>query len=404
MKKQILLVLICLCLSVPVVAMAAPDVSVTPEGRVYANFHYDITSYPDWDARYANHDHNEFEVMRAYLGLSAKIGEHWGARVLGDVYRPIEWTPKFETDDEGNPVEDANGNKNVVDMTSKKGRYTFMLKYAYGEYLPFKALGLRLGMIPTAYTDMYDGAGGWGYRFIAASPADRATFESSADLGFAIFGDFPKGFGSYYVTARNGEGYTNIELNSGKAVQARVAVNPFAALDMGKDVRLVLAYRYNVVTPDTGPTAGRTWSDLADVLVQVPLDFGKGWGLNFGGGWDWMETKTADNDFADTVLDGQVIHGYLVINFPYHIGLFSRVDMLGPNTKNEKGDATTPTEGYQDETTWAVAGISFSPVKYVNLALDWQTTIFTAEVEDDKGDKVLKTAEQLVYVNTEFKF
>jgi hypothetical protein len=273
----------------------------------------------------------------------------------------------------------------------------YYLKYAYGDFQPVSAFALRFGMAPTAFTDKYDGPTGWGYRFVQSSPVDRAKWESSADLGLAIFGAFPQGYGDYYAMFRNGEGYKEAEVNQGKAGQLRFSVAPLAAFEAVKSAQVTLAYKYDVDQIKQSGTP-RILTELGDVLLTFPVAIADGFGLNFGGGFDWVQTTTDDGNVS-TVVVGNIYHGYLAVDFPYHLGVFGRFDRVDPDAKNDK-----KTHGYQDEQTYIVGGISVRPIKNAAFALDYQTTRYTEQATDDKGKDVDKPADSYVYLNTEFKF
>jgi hypothetical protein len=67
------------------VPAGAVDVAVEPTGRIYANWHYNASGYPDWDPRVLQDDRSTFEMQRGYLGLKAKFGADWSAVLVADV-------------------------------------------------------------------------------------------------------------------------------------------------------------------------------------------------------------------------------------------------------------------------------------------------------------------------------
>ena len=361
----------------------AADMEVKPEGRIYFNLNYNISGYPDWDERAGNNDFTEFELDRAYLGLKAKFGDQWTARITGDVTR-------FEQT-EVEPLYDDNGDLVDVDVSEKTGPYTYYVKYAYANYQPFNAFGIRLGAMPTPFIDRYEDA--WGYRFVEKTPSDRVKWDSSSDLGAGILGEFPGNYGSYIVMVRNGEGYKKPETDSGKAAHARLLVRPLQINEATKDLQLTGAYRYERVEREDPEVT----SHMINALLSYKYMFTERWGINFGAGYDHLVTET-DIEGEDAIT-GQIIHGYGVFYMPYSLALFGRVDMVDPDLNNDKD-----THGYQDEHTYILGGISVEPVNNIAFALDYKSTRYTEEVEDDNGNKVVKAADSFIYIHTKIKF
>jgi hypothetical protein len=351
---------------------------VTPEGRIFAGFSYNVSSYPDWDSRYGDNDFNAFEISRAYLGFKAKLSDSWFARVTGDVTRLK--TSEAVYDDTGA----------LVDVETTEGIYAYYLKYAYGDYVPYSAFGVRFGQVQTAFIEYFDKA--FGYRYLVKSPSDQWKFDTSADLGLALHGKFPANYGSYYVIARNGEGYKHPEENKGKGIQAAVQLMPLASFEAGKGLQIVGSMMQNnesASDPDVDTT-------LINALIAYKYMFTDAWGLNLGGGYG---LRTVADDSVQDDIQSTIAHGFAVVYLPQHFGLFARADMHDPDTNNDK-----TTHGYQDEETMVLGGVSFDPIKNVSLALDYRTTRYTAEVVDDNGDTVTKSADAFAGIHAQVKF
>jgi hypothetical protein len=359
----------------------AGDIVVEPTGRIYANWHYNFSAYPDWDARVGTNDQHTFELTRGYLGLKAKFGTEWSAVLLADAGQ--QTTPKVTV------TKDDAGNLQDVTVVDQKGPYNFFIKYAYGQWLPKPYVGVRLGAQPVPYIFRYEDA--WGYRWIEKTPNDRVGWDSSADLGLAAFGDFPGGYGGYLVMVRNGEGYNKLDVDQGKAFHADVKLNPAPGSEYTKGLQLLLAYRVATVQAHDPGIASQMFDGLLSYQVALPY----GLGINVAVGYDWLSTEKA----GSPVVVGSIVHGWFTLGLPKGLALFARMDYYDPDLKNDR-----KTHGYRDEQTYGLAGVSFTPIKGVDLALDYRTTAYDAKVADNQGKDQRKTSDQFVYLNAQFKF
>jgi hypothetical protein len=364
-------------------SMPAFAVDTRGTGLIFANFNYNISNYPDWDDRSDKNDFAEFELTRAYLGVQASFNEQWSAYVAGDIEREdqIEVTPVY--DDEGNLID--------VTVSQGKGIYNYFTKYAWGQYLPVKEFGMRMGVMNTPYIENYEDV--WEYRFIEKSPVDRLGWDSSSDIGIAFLGNFGNNVAEYYFMGRNGEGYQNPELDSGKAGHFRLSLSPFQKSEYSRHLQLIASYRFDRKSREDPQTD----SQLVDLLLSYKVIFNEGWGFNLAAGYDWLLT---DSDSADTdPITGTIIHGFSSIYFPFGLAIFARLDYTDPDMKNDK-----QTHGYQDETLFLVTGAGISPVDGVGIALDIKRTSYTAQVKNNDGKSVTKTPDTVLYFHTKFEF
>ncbi|HPQ70946.1 MAG TPA: hypothetical protein PKW95_17605 [bacterium] len=361
---------------------AAWAVEVKPEGRIFAGFSYNVSGYPDWDSRYGDNDYNEFEIGRAYLGFKVNFNDYWSGRITGDVTRTKNY--KLGEDEEGNTT-----------LESSEGLYGYYLKYAYGDFTPYKYFNVRFGLLQTAYIELYDNA--FGYRYVVKSPADLWKFDTSADNGLAAYGAFGP-YAAYYVVLRNGEGYKSPEENKGKGIQASLKLTPFQMVGALKDLQLVGAAMMNNDNP-SDPDEDVT---VINVLLAYKYMFNENWGINIGGGYDMRQWSSDDEALKDADADqitSTVVHGYGVLYMPYNFGLFARYDMYDPDTENDED-----THGYQDEQSMLLAGVSYDPLKNLAFSLNYKTIMYTAEVTDDEGEEVTKSSDSFVGVNAMVKF
>jgi hypothetical protein len=276
-----------------------------------------------------------------------------------------------------------------VKVTETKGSYNFFIKYAYGQWMPKPYIGLRLGAQPVPYIEKYESA--WGYRWVEKTPNDRVGWDSSADFALGALGEFPEGYGGYLVMVRNGEGYKNPDLDSGKAFHMDVRLTPIPGVAAGKGLQLLAGYRLTTVQAHL-PIVH---SHLFDGLISYQVMFTQDVGINLAGGFDWLSTDTAH---ASTVI-GKIAHGWFTLNLPAGFALFERFDWYDPDARNDK-----ETRGYRDEQFYELAGVSFNPVRGVDLALDYRGTFYAAKVLDDRGAEKTKPADHAVYFNAQFKF
>jgi len=179
---------------------------VKASALVYASYGLDLTQ----GAGAAS----AFSLDRAYLTLWADLGKQWGARVTLDVGRasgPIVALPDGTT-------LDAKGDTKL----------RAFLKYAFFEWRPAgTGLKLRAGSVGTPLVPWEDGI--YGDRYITRQFAESSVGHHSADIGVSLSGKEAKGLIRFEVGVFNGEGYGAAENDTGfgKAVQGRLAIDPF---------------------------------------------------------------------------------------------------------------------------------------------------------------------------------
>jgi hypothetical protein len=216
-------------------------------------------------------------------------------------------------------------------------------------------------------------------------------WDSSADLAFAAYGDFPGGYGGYMAMVRNGEGYNKLDLDQGKAFHADVRLTPAPGNEYAKGLHLLLAYRVATVQAHDPGIASQMFDGLLSYQVALPHNLG----INVAVGYDWLSTEKS----GAPVIVGSIVHGWFTLGLPAGFAVFARMDYYDPDLKNDK-DA----HGYRDEQTYELAGVSYAPIKGVDLALDYRANAYDAKVADDAGRERRKAADQLVTFNAQFKF
>lgn len=163
---------------------------ITPFGQVYAQYGFDLTE--------GKENVNSFDLTRGYLGLDAELSDHVGARVLVDAGH-----------DAVDPV------------------LHVFVKNAWVEgkgFLP--GVKARFGVVDTGYATYVDAF--TGRRYLGKSLADASGLQSTADFGVNIQGKHKDGLIGWHVAALNGEGFKALDPSAGKALTARVTVDPLA--------------------------------------------------------------------------------------------------------------------------------------------------------------------------------
>lgn len=279
--------------------------SVKPSGVVFAHYGYDLTDGADGA--------NAFAMDRVYVRADAQITKRIGTRVTIDADRFSD---------------------NTVDT-----KYRVFVKHAYVEVKELApGVKLRAGMIDTPYTPFYDGF--WGNRYVSESFAKSQKLLDTADLGVGFWGEHAGGLVNWNVSALNGEGYGKIEVDAGKAVQARVTVDPLA-----KGGKLALPISgfasYNAHAADG--TATFTWVGATGFKSPYAVA--------------WAEVLGVSTDGTSGL-------GYSVTlnpRVPKVLGVIGRYDHFDPD-----GSADT------DANTALIAGVSHDWAEKVSTAVTYE--------------------------------
>ena len=184
-----------------------PDLQMS--GLLYAHYLYMLPESAD--------GYNEFGIDRAYLIAKSKLSPHMAARLTLDADRA-----KVPVDSTGTPV------------TGYDTKYRVFVKHAYLESSWSKyGLKARGGIIDTPYTPYYDSF--VGIRYIRESFPKQYKELDTADAGVGVYGTHADGLIDWNASLLNGEGYSNLEVDKGKQINARVTVDPLAS---GGDMNL----------------------------------------------------------------------------------------------------------------------------------------------------------------------
>lgn len=180
-----------------------------------------------------------FSIPRTYLRWKmADADMGWAGEITLDINN-VKGGQEISTSSASSGATDADGSGTTITSThthtynSASGKVDFAIwpKYAYVEFtkIPVMAdLGMkfRVGQQKNYFgtVDLYE------YDLIEKTITDLRKVMSSADLGAAILGEIPEGYGSYEFAVHNGSGYKLLDTNVEKQYSASVMVLPITGL------------------------------------------------------------------------------------------------------------------------------------------------------------------------------
>jgi len=258
------------------------------------------------------------------------------------------------------------------DITQEAGGdYKLRMKYAYAKFnwkggKFFTKPYLEAGMVHTAWLDFEEGVNR--YRMQDTMFSERVLGLPSADLGLLFAGtfgaDLPKSYqddvsksfpgrwGSWAVGLYNGSGYSGVESNINKTLQARVSFRPMPDFAPGFQVTLGGMWGKGNVSPSwitTGTFAGTKlypdWTLYQAMLsyqharFTVSAQYLKGSGNNKGTAFytatDYDPTQVAKSDIYASKDDaGYSFYGEYRFPTSRKFSAFYRHDHFDPDTKN----------------------------------------------------------------------
>lgn len=184
---------------------------VEMSGTLFAHYMYDLSDGAD--------GYNEFGMDRIYLRADGTINDRFGARITLDANRFSD--PAVDT------------------------RYRLFIKHAYLEWKDAApGVKVRAGIIDAPLGPYLDDF--WGHRYISDNFAAQAIKLSTADAGVGAYGKHQDGMVDWAAVLVNGEGYSKLEVDKGKQVQARVSVDPMAKnKDLALPITGYVGYSFN---------------------------------------------------------------------------------------------------------------------------------------------------------------
>jgi hypothetical protein len=275
--------------------------------RIFANFHTGITGSAT--------DEAAFELVRGYLGYEYNLSPEFYAKINLDVGSPDDLSP-----------------------LSKIRRYAYF-KNAFLRYTK-SDLQIEFGLIGLKQFKLQEGI--WERRYLMKTIADEHRLGSSADLGVNFHYIFSPKIDADF-TMMNGEGYSSLQMDD--------------------------VFKYSLGTTFRGPSnfISRVVFDIMhDEISETTLtiftsyDFRKKW--NIAG-----EFVLRQNDGWYANRDIYAWSFYGKYNLTENYQLFARYDKIESNILEGE---TLPWR-LADDGTALVAGIQFTPLKNIKMALNY---------------------------------
>ncbi len=293
-------------------AVSQEETSFTPSGKVsgviYSNFHQGITPASKNDAA--------FEITRVYLGYDYAMTRELSARITLDIGSPDDISP-----------------------FSKLRRYAYF-KFAYVAYQQDK-LELQFGLIGTLHYKLQEQL--WERRYMRKAFADEFKLGPSADLGCMASYSFHPWLKAD-LSIMNGEGYTRLQMDDH------------------------FKYGAGITLGSPGQWVGRFYADymksqVAQVTFEALTSYTYRKNLNLSLEYNYQKNNSLTH--------GHDLFGWSAFgkyNLTPRYQLFARFDKLQSNIL---AGQVNPWHLAEDGSS-LVAGVQFTPVKPLKLALSYQ--------------------------------
>lgn len=311
-----------------------------PIVQVFATTFYEIE-----DNRYS------FKFNRAHLGYQYQFSPNWSAKIIIDRGRA---TSVGEI-----TVSDSSGNVLTVENNSDEGSYyTMYLKFASLQWKVNEKFTIKGGAILQNHYITQERF--WGLRYVAQTFQDLYWKMPSSDLGFIATYKL-NNILSFDAAITNGEGPREIQDAFGKVKFASgVDINP------SKKIQTRIYYHNR---------QSKTNSKTNEQLYSTFIGYKPNSTFRIGGEFNYM--SNLDN------IDNLNSYGFSFYS-AYQISLkaevFARYDRLFYDvndniTSNNRCDGNT-----------IIAGVSYSPVKGVNVSLNYQGWLPDENTDENADD------------------
>ncbi|MDB5692698.1 MAG: hypothetical protein JWO81_1761, partial [Alphaproteobacteria bacterium] len=299
-----------------------------------------------------------FDVKRLYLGVDHKFNDIFSASVVTDVSLIANTNNVTGTANSGT-AQPGQGTAAPTAFPKTVGE-TLFLKNAYLQARLSPAFTVRVGEASMPWIPWEEDI--YGYRYVEAVAIDRTGFANSVDWGVHVLGSFANGLVNYQVSAVDGAGYRNPLRSESIDLEGRINLNYkglIAAVGgyTGKraaDTFTPFSPTNNAVTPvQTGTnvatlhTAQRFDALLAYTNAKLRVGGEYFWAKN------WNQVTRAPSDTSD----GWSVFGSYKVTPLFSV--FGRYDWVRPT----RDLFPVIRDNYFN------FGISYSPVKIVDLAL-----------------------------------
>ncbi|MGQ1788134.1 MULTISPECIES: hypothetical protein [unclassified Saccharicrinis] len=309
---------------------------------------------------YFEDNYYAYSFTRAHLGLQYQFNKDWSAKVIIDRGRA---TTTGEI-----TVTDSLGNQFNVRNTSKEGAYyTMFLKFASLQWRVNDQLTLQGGAILQNHYITQERF--WGLRYVAQTFQDLYWKIPSSDLGLIAYYQVNDVI-SFDAAVTNGEGVRIAQDESGKVkLSGGININPTKKLQLR-------AYYHNRQAHDADLETEEMYA--AFVGLQPSPKF------KIGGEFNYMKHLSYTDNLNS--------YGYSLYS-TYKPGpkteLFTRYDKLLYDDPDHV-IAENNSDGNK-----IIAGVSHSPIKGVNIALNYQGWIADHRYTDSENN---------ILISMEFKF
>jgi len=280
-----------------------------------------------------------FQIRRAYFGYKSQLSKYFDAHIKLDIGSPED-----------------------ISEFSLIRRYAYF-KNAYVRYKRNK-LTTYFGIIDILHFKMQEGY--WAHRYIDKSFADRYRFGFKADLGWQIIYDWAKWLSTDF-TIMNGEGYT--KLQNDNTLKGGLGISFFPYKNFVVRVYGDLSVK---------GVAQSTLAGFIGYKLKKKVIAGVEYNYRF------------NSDFQENYdRFGYSIYGSYYLR--KNIQLFARYDKVNSNNfVNEENPWNLAKDG-----SAIIAGIEYSPIKYLKLALNYQDWVPWAENINDV---------QFIFLNIKISF
>ncbi|RXP64441.1 hypothetical protein EC396_00235 [Lutibacter sp. HS1-25] len=309
-------------------------------GKIYFNYHVNTNSNED--------QVGAFELTRVYFGYKYKFDDKFSAKVLLDAGK-----------------------------NSAGSQYTLFVKNAQLDYKANDWITLTAGIFGLQQFKVQEDF--WQYRYLYKSLDDEYKFGASADLG--VMGAFKVSEKFRFdVTIVNGEGYTNLQDQTGNNRYAlNVVYNPIKSLTLKGYVDVMKGIDSKI--PDTKTTMTNLAFFAGYKMENV---------FRIGAEYNLMQNAITYNTLAKGYDEtGLSFYGAYDINKKWDV--FARFDIVHSNTLNSE---QTSWNNLEDGNT-IIAGVEYKVRKGINTSLNYRNHDYT---EIDKKNL------SFFYLNLEFAF
>jgi hypothetical protein len=306
--------------------------SGSPFAKIYFNYHGDLSG-----------NGTAFEIQRAYFGYKYNMTQNFSGHITLDV---------------GSPEVDLNDSVTV----GTSFEMTAFLKTAAVAYSTGR-LTIEAGLISLQQFKLQESY--WGHRYIYKSFQDWTKMGPSADLGGTISYKFFDMLSADF-TIRNGEGY--------KLIQSDKALNTGLGVTLTPIKGLVVRGFYDYIDKSGPQYTISSFIGYKNDFLSVGAEHNVQ--LNYG-------------NVSDRNLKG--FSFYASYNVTKKIQLFGRFDNLGSN----RLEGESENWNLSNDGNLIIGGVEYSPIKNIQLAIDYQGFLYSNKDKDDKN---------LIYLNFQYVF